>query len=178
MSCLNKYRSFMQYFFCLIFKNPWIKAWITHVLNPIALGGIIYIMFRSKNLLMFEWFQYFKIDIDLVRNYTLPYRENLPSWIYFSLPDGLWVYSFTSAMVIIWRTDYSNLKYWILLPFMGGIIAEILQHFKIIPGTFDILDLMFSIIAMLISILLITNKIKVHEKKKIYKTPNINSSGW
>lgn len=141
-----------------------LKLTIFHIILPILIGGLIYISFRSSTLKMFGWLDH-KGTNDLVnwlRNITIPLRYIIPSWIYFSLPDGLWVYSFTSAFLILWS---GRINLWLLIPFITGVFVELAQWNKIFQGTFDILDLAFSIAAYLLSILIFTLKYKKNERK-------------
>ena len=90
---------------------------LIHCFTPLFLGGLLYISFRSSTLKMFTWFKYVGIE-----NYILYLRQEisnlklyLPQWIYFSLPDGLWVYSFTSALLIYWNNETKKVKFWLSL---------------------------------------------------------------
>ena len=143
---------------CVIFKN---------VMFPLLIGGLIYIFFRSYSLKMFIWFEAFGLSniIKETRIDLLPMKAYLPKWIYFSLPDGLWIYSFTSALIIYWEGEFDRLKYWLLIPFFIGIVFEVFQAFTLFKGTFDILDLLFSLSGFLLSLYILKNKFMQHEKK-------------
>lgn len=140
---------------------------IKHVMLPLFFGGLIYILFRSTKLRMFEWFSFIGLE-DVIRKsrmYFLAFKNYIPNWIYFSFPDGLWIYSFTSALIIYWHNKNKNIKLWLLIPITMGILIEILQGFKLFPGTFDYLDLILSIIGFISSKIVINNKIKQNEKQ-------------
>lgn len=139
------------------------KEFLLHVITPITLGGLIYISFRSKTLRMFSWIEFIGLEAQIfsLREYTIPLKQSLPTWFYFSLPDGLWVYSFTSATLIL---SSGSLNYWISVPVLTGIFVEIAQGLKIFPGTFDLLDLAFSSLALLLSIIIINHKFKQNEE--------------
>ena len=100
---------------------------------------MIYILFREKNLLMFEWFSYFKLDfiIDFLRNNFYKCRTYIPKSVLFSLPDALWVYSFTMFLSIYFKN-----KIILSAIFVGSIITEILQLWFVV-GTFDIYDVIY-----------------------------------
>lgn len=113
--------------------QKWIK-FLVHVVIPTALGAWIYIAFRSPNLLVFDW-------IDAVGMSGLIIRPNaqLPDWLLYSLPDGCWVYAFTSWMLIIW----ARFSPWVLVALTLAIGSELGQLFSIVPGTYDNVDIVF-----------------------------------
>ena len=135
-----------------------IKMFLIHVLIPLILGGFLYVTFRSKSLRMFNWFESIGLNskISNLRECFSSIKHNLPSWVYFSLPDALWVYSFTSTILIIWACE---LTYWLIIPFATGVVVELLQGFLFI-GTFDWIDLIFSTVGFFLSILSINYKNK------------------
>jgi hypothetical protein len=138
-----------------------------HCFIPLFLGGILYVFFRNKNLKMFNWFQSIGIENKVlsIREIFFPFKMYLPQWVYYSLPDGLWVYSFTSAILIVWNNEFKTAKFWLLIPLFTGIISEIAQGLKLFSGTFDILDLTFTIAALLLSIIIINHKFKQNDKQ-------------
>jgi hypothetical protein len=139
---------------------------IVHCLTPLLLGGILYILFRSTTLRMFKWFSLVGLEhtIHSAQTNVFELKNYIPSWIYFSLPDGLWIYSFTSAILIYWYNDNQKVRFWLLIPFISGILIEIFQCFKLFPGTFDSLDLVFSILGLFLSKIIINHKLKQNEK--------------
>ena len=112
---------------------------------------------------MFGWFCNlgFIELINLVRGFFNPFKKYLPTWIYYSLPDALWVYSFTSIYLILWN---NRINYWLIIPFFFGCLLEIAQSLKIVDGTYDPIDLIFSLLAFILSIF-INQLIKTNEKK-------------
>lgn len=133
---------------------------ILHITLPIFIGSMIYVLFREKNLLMFEWFNYFRLDfiIDFLRNNFYKYRTYVPKSVLFSLPDALWVYSFTMFLSI-----YSKNRIILSAIFVGSIITEILQLWFVV-GTFDIYDVIYMFTLYLIAMYFIK---KFEEEKKL-----------
>ena len=130
---------------------------ISNVIFPMLIGGFIYIFFREPSLLMFKWFDYLQLN-DFIFYLREEYLFNLttPDWIIYNLPDGIWIYSLTSLMLIVWNNHKSSFKYfWILVGPLLGISAEICQYFYIISGTFDIIDLIFCIVASILPFIVI-----------------------
>lgn len=145
------------------------KQLFFHVAIPLIIGGLIYISFRSLSLRMFNWFKWIKIDFftSSIRNFVYPLKNDIPSWFYFSLPDALWVYSFSSALLILWKDQFEKGIYWLLIPLISGSIIEIAQGIKLVPGTFDILDLIFTTLALCLSLIIINYKFNQNDKQKL-----------
>lgn len=117
----------------------------------LIVGGGIYILFRSKTLLMFRWFESLGLMnfIDTMRNITKDFA--LSDFIIYSLPDGLWVSSYLLMVDVVVERDlrYTILLWSSLLPGVA-ILFEILQFFYVIPGVFDIFDLLCYIIPFIV----------------------------
>lgn len=124
------------------------------VFLPILIGGSLYIAFRSKSIRLFDWFERIGLTESLhgFRSIIIPYKKDIPSWLYYSLPDGLWVYAFASALMIYWNQEIEKVKYWLLVPIVSGVFIEIAQGLKLLQGTFDFLDLAFTILALILSV--------------------------
>ena len=122
-----------------------------HVLIPMLIGGFIYILFRNQNLLMFRWFEFLGLD-NIIKYYRGVIDHNMiPFWIKYSLPDGVWVYSLTSLMLIIWYNHTGKLKYfWIFFGPFFGLFLEFGQLVNIVPGTYDNMDLTLTLSASII----------------------------
>ena len=78
---------------------------IIHAFFSMFIGSMIYILFRGKRLLMFKWFKFIKLDfvINFLRDSFYKYRIYIPKIVLFSLPDALWVYSFTMFLSIYFK---------------------------------------------------------------------------
>jgi len=69
-------------------------------------------------------------------------KESLGGWVVYSLPDGLWLFSYILLMGCIWNF---NLKRSFYASFPLAFIAigsELLQILGWVPGTFDVVDLL------------------------------------
>ena len=85
-----------------------------------------------------------KEAISYLRLFTLPFYDNLPDWFLYSLPDGIWLFSYLSVLLLIWDNKISKHNiHWVLLIPSIAIFSEIGQLFEIVSGTFDITDLVF-----------------------------------
>lgn len=128
------------------------KTLIASILS-LFLGLVIYLLFRTSSLKIFNWLNYFNIDFlnSSIRLNAFTYSKLVPQWILFSLPDGLWTFSYVCLMLYIWNFKISLQSIiWItLIPFIA-VFSEIGQAFNLIQGTFDYLDLFFYILGMVL----------------------------
>ena len=76
-------------------------------------------------------------------------------WIKYSLPDGLWLFSYMFLIDTIWEGKILVSYYfflWVLPAVAVG--SEVLQVFGWLPGVFDILDLVCYVGAVVIFLIL------------------------
>lgn len=129
------------------------------ILNSIIsllLGTFIYIFFRASSLKIFSWIKIFGIDLSNsdFRKYCLLKINNIPKWVIYSLPDGLWTFSYVAMMLGIWDSKVNKRSIiWIALIPLIAVISELGQKIKIISGTYDQTDLLFYFIGFVTPIL-------------------------
>ena len=117
----------------------------------LVLGGMIYILFRPKTLLMFSWFESLGLSgiIDKARENVSCYQ--LDNITLYNLPNGLWMASYIIVVsTIIPKEQKNNLLFWSLILPIISVVFEFLQIFNIIPGVFDIYDIVFYLLPLLI----------------------------
>lgn len=106
-------------------------------------GCSIYLLFRSTTLNIYQWCSAigFSTSIDAMREYTQTW--DLPDFVRYCLPDGLYCAAYLLIMDAVWKGDKSLLKYTVLsiVPFVT-ISSELLQYGGFVPGTFDPYDLL------------------------------------
>lgn len=132
---------------------------------PLILGGFIYIIFRTETLIMFHWLKYltFSDEINIIKNFRTVY--SFPSWFIYNLPDALWIFSYTGISLEIWKHSITRQNiFWIFSIPIIAVLSEFLQFFKIVPGTFDFLDVTFYLLGT-ISSFYISTKIIFNTKK-------------
>lgn len=140
------------------------KVAILNCMIPVSVGGLIYISGRSERLQMFSWFR--SIHCDTYINYLRtvmkePLTSLLPQWALYSLPDALWMYSFTAAVLLLWQR---KLTIYLLIPFLLGAGSEAGQYFHLVRGTYDSNDMICYCAGSLLSILIINKpQINVQE---------------
>lgn len=125
---------------------------LNHVILPVFLGGMIYIIFRTQTLLMFKWFSFLGLN-EIIYFFRSFATMKISDWIKFSLPDALWVYAAMLIMMIIWDFKLNKKSFiWIFIAPAFGIIGELTQLF-FLPGTFDPIDLYLCILATLFGLI-------------------------
>lgn len=104
----------------------------------ILIGGFIYLFFRPHTLNMFVWLKIINCEqFFQLREYNLKFLD----FLIFSFPNGLWVLSFLIILGLIWKKH--RIIFIIYSSFFTGIsiLFEFFQKFGLIPGTFDIADI-------------------------------------
>lgn len=124
-------------------------------------GSLIYICFRVPSLRMFEWFCSTMIgnEVVMIRQTSFPLSSILPKWFLFSLPNGLWIFSYITALLYIWDNQISknNLIWFLSIPSFS-ILSEFGQSLNYLPGTYDINDIISYSIGMIAPIVLFRSR--------------------
>ena len=144
-----------------------------HVIIPITFGGILYLLFRSDSLMMFRWADAIGIKpvLDDMRIYCTTIQMDNLNWIFFSLPDGLWVYSFTSFMLIVWGLKFSRHSlFWISIGPLLALCGEMGQALGVVRGTFDPIDLLLCSFGSVLPfvVMLSVNKKRLYSNKRAF----------
>lgn len=130
-----------------------LKVLISIVL--LTIGGLIYLGWRSGNLVMFQLLDKYGFSDFLNSVRKIGTNYSIYEWIKYSMPDGLWLFSYMLLTDTIWN-NHKCVSYYIFLwslPIIA-IISELLQFVMIVPGTFDIMDLSCYLLAVIIFLLL------------------------
>lgn len=128
----------------VIYKKDWLVA-----LLLILTGGMIYVLYRPENLLLFRVTDSLGIKplIDVLRSNSS--RVMLPSFIVNSLPAGLWTASYLLMMYITTKFQTRRIRLMLALPLpISAIALEFMQLLGWCPGTFDIYDLICYIVPL------------------------------
>ncbi len=138
----------------------------------IFFGGMIYILWRNDSLIMFSLFDFIGLSyiINLLRTYTIEYNAIFPKWFYFSLPNALWAFGGLLLFYSIWNRNEKEYNIWVGLFIVISVYSELGQLYNIIPGTWDIQDLVFIALAIISAILLNTKlKTRFTNMNRYYK---------
>lgn len=124
-------------------------------LVALTIGGLIYIRYRSESLLMFDWFHNLGLTnfIEFFRSNSE--APNINGWVKFNLPAGLWLFAYMFLIDAVWAKDKNHISMYFLyiLPLLA-IVSEFMQFVGLVPGTFDVMDLLSYISAILLFIII------------------------
>jgi len=117
----------------------------------LGVGGSIYLLFRPKTLLMFKWVESLGLNEYIDRLRDMVSGITLNHITLYSLPDGLWLASYIIVVnTIVSKDNKVNLLFWSFLLPAIAVTFEILQIPGVIPGVFDVFDLICYILPLLI----------------------------
>jgi hypothetical protein len=136
-SCLNK-RIFLTAFLAILF------------------GTSIYILWRPDTIKVFTWLDLVGLSapIESIRSYSKNFLPIIPEWIVFSLPNGLWAFSYATIITYMWwERENSIFKvFWLSSIIVVGLGYEALQYVGAIPGTFCFQDLLLCITGVFLGV--------------------------
>lgn len=131
----------------------------------LVVGGVIYLAFRSLSLRMFDWCNTLGI-MPLINDLRSMCDNIHPGhFVLYNLPDLLWITSYLLFVnAIIPKSDRKVYLFWVLLMPTLAICHEIMQGIGVAAGSFDIIDLLFYIIPLIINFLIINQTHFCYEK--------------
>ena len=141
--------------------TPKSRLLCVHVIMPITFGGMIYLLFRAKSLLMFRWVDTIGAEpfLDHMRAYCATSSTDNFHWFFYSLPDGLWVYSLTAFMLLVWERRLSRSSFlWVSIGPLLALGGEIGTARGIVIGTFDPTDSILCLIGSFIPLVVLFPK--------------------
>jgi hypothetical protein len=107
-------------------------------------GVLIYALFRNANLLVFALTG--KIPL-----WEQLYRRGASGGLFFNIlvynaPDGLWLLSGILYIRALWLEQKTKARVYIFSLCFLALLFELLQCFGVMPGTFDVLDLIVMVL--------------------------------
>ena len=121
----------------------------------LIIGGLIYIAWRDKSLLMFHWFEQLGVigEVDTIRG--LVNSDGVYGWVKNSLPDGLWLFAYMFLVDAIWNGSKTICSYVFIfsLP-LFALLSESLQYFGLFPGVFDWIDVASYLFAIILFVII------------------------
>jgi len=118
------------------------KIMFIHFILPISLGTMIYLLFRPLHLTVFHWAETMGLyNFILSTRSLISFYSYIPEWVIYSLPNGLWSYSFMFFISFTWRDEKSLSKsIFIISVIVISVGSELGQLTGLIPGTFCLSD--------------------------------------
>lgn len=95
------------------------------ILLPLLAGGSVYIACRPQTIRFKTWFDGFTFG-------GSDFQQNIPDWIIFNLPAGLWLFAFLHALALL-RCG----PFFFAAAILFAMGAELLQLTGHVKGTFD-----------------------------------------
>lgn len=134
--------------------NIYIKELLVYLYAfvSILIGGLIYILWRAETIRFFGWIDYDWLNnsLQMVRVLGRNMRPYFPDWVIFSLPNGLWSFSYALIISYMWVGKNSKVKYfWLSSIPLLCLGYEVLQLLGVIGGVFCYIDLTFCFFGML-----------------------------
>lgn len=125
----------------------------------LLIGLFIYLLFRDITHPFYQWTSVLGLDdnVDFLRNRCS--NLSLPVWAIYSLPDGLWMFSFVLLMMTIWDFQFKDDGLiWIVAAIVIGFIIEFTQMYFSKLGRFDWMDVVFLSIGAVLPLLFFKRK--------------------
>jgi hypothetical protein len=110
---------------------------------------------------MFRWFEMVGVGpvVQQLRITMMPLQAGLPSWVEYSLPDAMWVYSLTAFMALVWKgTNFRVRAIWISAGLLLGAGSELGQLAGYVPGSFDASDFLLCVFAAGLALVLTSER--------------------
>ena len=122
-------------------QNRWIVLIIS--MTSLFLGVFIYLTTRSESIYITQLVSQLYDGVVLQFIQDLFQFTNIPYWVVYSLPDGLWMFALILIILLLWdfKLNKDSLL-WIVMAITTGILFEVLQGLNMIKGTYDIADLL------------------------------------
>jgi hypothetical protein len=108
----------------------------------IIAGGMIYVLWRTQDLLMFSWFRSLHLDgaVSTLRDIVRPFADAMPTWFYYCLPNAMWLFGGLIILSLVWGKHKVLAASWCSLFALIALGGELGQLVGWLPGTFDYSD--------------------------------------
>jgi hypothetical protein len=145
------------------------KFIVWEIIFPLSIAFFIYLLFRPVDTVVFRIAKFLWLEQFLIFVRSIFSIFEIPSWIIYSLPGGLWLLAFQNTISYLKCFSMKQLLLPILFAFGIGVGLEVLQSLNITDGRFDWIDILFYTIATitcLFTTVLINNKWQFYSREK------------
>lgn len=123
----------------------------------------IYTSFRTEQTLINKIFIFFSSQDDFHHfQNSIKQTTHLPDWVIYSLPQGLWVLASSILSSDFFIYAFHRKFYLIFFPLIFCFVLELFQLFHISNGSFDLIDLGFTLFFWLLSYMFFFRKNTTH----------------
>lgn len=130
-----------------------IMAFFTNIFLPLAVGLCVYLFFRKGTYIN----SIFGIEYDYKFNSI--FGVFVKSW----LCDILWAYALTHSLYFALHAFEHRVLISVVISICFATVCELLQLLPAVSGTFDILDIIFQIAAVLLATAVIRRREKIEK---------------
>ena len=123
------------------------KTILIHIVFPLVLGFLIYLLFRTPYTYLHTILKIKKAVFVIPRN--VPGR-----FVLFRLPDMCWAYALTASLMVFTRLN----KFWCATIGIFAMSFFELMQADFVPGNLDVPDVVCMLLAVLLSITIIKKK--------------------
>ena len=124
---------------------------VVNVVFPLLAGGFIYLYFY-QNVVFARVIGGIIGDINIQQNVPLSISEKVIR-NYFA--DAFWSYALAMSVSYIYGYEIRYVRRVLLISIGFSVICELLQLFRVFEGTFDVLDIVTEIAAIIVAVLII-----------------------
>ena len=116
----------------------------------LLIGGMTYLLFRPQTLLMFHVTDAIGLSA-AINSMREGISSQLPEFIIYSLPGALWAaaYILTTEYFLYRQSVKTRILVAGIIPIIGA-VSELLQFTGLLPGTFDVADLLCYLVPYLL----------------------------
>lgn len=113
---------------------------LVHVVVPLVIGTLTYAAWRSTDVRIVTWMS--RIAPRGVAAMQGTGASRAPAVILGSLPDAAWAWAFGAALSLVWLgRPWREKAAWLAAGALLALLAEVGQAVGVVPGTFDVIDL-------------------------------------
>lgn len=114
-------------------------------------GAVMYLLLRDRSLLGFSLLDHLGAGAWADRARAAVAGTDLPEWVIYCLPDGLWALSYILLIdVIMERQPFHKRMAWTSVIPLIGTASELLQAIGWTPGVYDMIDLICYLLPLVI----------------------------
>jgi hypothetical protein len=135
---------------------------------PLSVGALCYAAWRSHDVRVVGWLsRVAPRGVEAMQGSGAP-GAGVPSIIVGSLPDAAWAWAFGAALALVWHGKaWRDKAAWLGAGCGVALFAEVGQAMHVVPGTFDVADLVAIAIGYVVGAALAGRRLGTREPSAI-----------